>query len=70
LKLTKDQKIPVCRKGGYMHPLPHTPPRRSYKIVKHRENFPGGKAAENSPNNTGVKKATIYASTHLYAFME
>jgi hypothetical protein len=40
VKLTTHfQLLPRSRKRGSMHPLPHTPSRRSALLVNHRDNF-------------------------------
>jgi hypothetical protein len=40
MKLTiHRQLVPRSRKCGFIHPLPHTPSRRSAELVKHRDNF-------------------------------
>jgi hypothetical protein len=40
VKLTNHfQLLSTSRKRGCIHPLPHTPSRRSAKLVRHRDNF-------------------------------
>jgi hypothetical protein len=39
LKRPEPEAVPRSRKLGSIHPLPHTPSRRSAELVKHRGNF-------------------------------
>jgi hypothetical protein len=64
VKLTTHLQLVLrLRKGGSIHPIPHTPSWRSAKLVKHRDNFTfySEIALSRKPFGTGQMYIYIFA---------